>query len=264
MKFKAIMAMDKNGTVGNGFELPWVGDLDTKFDMTHFKETTSNHIVIMGYNTFKSFKRPLRNRLNLVIGRPQEGEKFYSLKDSIEGYSGFNGHLSDYIKGVAEEVEIVPGSDLEAGPNNNSNLVNMTKNGLSTLFNFIPLETIDYRFVYISKDVLLDDVKRNFEFDHLNRNFVAAKDIAVDAYKNSGMNDDSIAKLKKMDLTEAYIIGGATTYERYIDLIDEFIVTRFNKSWDGDIKFNQELLKQFPNQEVLVDDPNGQIIKYSR
>ena len=250
MKFKAIIAMDKNGLVGNGLDLPWKGDASTKFDMVHFKETTTNHIVIMGYNTYKNFKRPLKNRLNLVIGRPEENEQFYSLKNP-DGIS-LPLEESDEISIEIEPVSI----------NDNVNKVDMTQNNLSGLFNFIPLESIDYRFVYIPPKILTDKIENTYTFDHLNRNFEAAKSIAVSAYERSGLNDDSINKIKNMDLSTAYIIGGAKTYERYIDCLDEFIVTELDGTWKGDVFFNKDLLKKFSKSEILQETDSGRIIRY--
>lgn len=69
-KYSVIFAMDKNGTIGKGSGLPWAGDPDTKWDMKHFKETTTGNIVVMGYNTAKGMK-PLKNRINIVIVDPK-------------------------------------------------------------------------------------------------------------------------------------------------------------------------------------------------
>ena len=64
---KMIFAMDKIGRVGNGLDLPWKGDPDTKWDMKHFKDETSGNIVIMGWNTMISMRKPLKNRINIVL-----------------------------------------------------------------------------------------------------------------------------------------------------------------------------------------------------
>lgn len=61
---KGIVAVDAFD--GIGFE----NDLlfKVKEDMTHFKETTTGHIVVMGKNTFESLKsKPLPNRHNIVL-----------------------------------------------------------------------------------------------------------------------------------------------------------------------------------------------------
>lgn len=61
---KLIWAEDQNGIIGNGNELPW----HIKSDLQYFKEMTTNHIVVMGYNTFKSLgEKPLLNRINYVM-----------------------------------------------------------------------------------------------------------------------------------------------------------------------------------------------------
>ena len=62
-----IMAQDKDGLVGLNNDLPWKGDPETKWDMQHFKETTTGYPIVMGYKTFLTFKKPLKNRINFVI-----------------------------------------------------------------------------------------------------------------------------------------------------------------------------------------------------
>jgi dihydrofolate reductase len=65
--FAIIVAMDENHLIGKGNELPW----HYKEDMVYFKETTLNHSVLMGYNTYLSIlpRNPhmLKNRTNLVL-----------------------------------------------------------------------------------------------------------------------------------------------------------------------------------------------------
>jgi len=58
-----IVAMDKNGLIGNKGELPWHISEDLKL----FKENTIGTSVIMGRKTFESFGKPLPNRDNVVI-----------------------------------------------------------------------------------------------------------------------------------------------------------------------------------------------------
>lgn len=40
-------------------------------DLKHFKDLTSGHPIIMGFNTFKSIGRPLPNRVNIVLNFEQ-------------------------------------------------------------------------------------------------------------------------------------------------------------------------------------------------
>lgn len=59
-----VWAESINGGIGHQGKLPW----NNKTDMKHFKEITSNEIVIIGMNTFRSMNsRPLSNRENFVI-----------------------------------------------------------------------------------------------------------------------------------------------------------------------------------------------------
>jgi dihydrofolate reductase len=70
-----IVAVDRNGAIGKDGKLPWHYSADMKF----FKETTTGNAVVMGRNTWLSLKRPLPNRLNIVLSRQSEIEPQESL-----------------------------------------------------------------------------------------------------------------------------------------------------------------------------------------
>jgi dihydrofolate reductase len=65
-----IVAVDKRGAIGKGGKLPWHYSADLKF----FKETTTGHACVMGYKTWLSLKKPLQDRLNIVLSRQSEIE----------------------------------------------------------------------------------------------------------------------------------------------------------------------------------------------
>ena len=65
-----IVAVDRNGAIGKGGKLPWHYSADMKF----FKETTTGNAVVMGHKTWLSLKKPLPNRLNIVLSRTSEIE----------------------------------------------------------------------------------------------------------------------------------------------------------------------------------------------
>ena len=70
MKIIGIVAIAQNYAVGKDGKLPWHYPADLKF----FKETTSNHAIVMGYNTWKSIGKPLPKRLNIVLSRSHNVE----------------------------------------------------------------------------------------------------------------------------------------------------------------------------------------------
>jgi dihydrofolate reductase len=65
-----IIAVDRNGAIGKDGKLPWHYSADMKF----FKATTAGHACVMGYKTWLTLKRPLPNRLNIVLSRKAELE----------------------------------------------------------------------------------------------------------------------------------------------------------------------------------------------
>jgi dihydrofolate reductase len=68
MQTIGIVAVDRNGAIGKGGELPWHYSADMKF----FKETTTGHAIVMGHKTWLTLKNPLPNRLNIVLSRKAE------------------------------------------------------------------------------------------------------------------------------------------------------------------------------------------------
>lgn len=60
-----IVAIARNFAIGKDGRLPWHYPADLKF----FKQTTTGHTVVMGWNTWKSIGKPLPNRLNIILSR---------------------------------------------------------------------------------------------------------------------------------------------------------------------------------------------------
>lgn len=96
MKISVIFACSKNNVIGVDNDLPW----KIKHDLEHFKALTTNKVVIMGSNTWRSFgAKPLPNRENVVItsnSSYKKGDKrefglpshydFPSLREALEFY----------------------------------------------------------------------------------------------------------------------------------------------------------------------------------
>ena len=78
-----LVALSNNNVIGVNNDLPW----KLKTDLAHFKNYTTNKIIIMGRKTFESIGRPLPNRSNFVVSKTInkiEGAKvFKSTEDAI-------------------------------------------------------------------------------------------------------------------------------------------------------------------------------------
>ena len=58
-----VVALSNNSVIGVDNNLPW----NLKTDLLHFKEYTTNKIIIMGRKTYESIGKPLPNRINYVV-----------------------------------------------------------------------------------------------------------------------------------------------------------------------------------------------------
>jgi len=65
MSIIGIVAVDRNGAIGKDGSIPWHYSADMKF----FKQQTTGHACVMGRRTWASLKRPLKDRLNVVLSR---------------------------------------------------------------------------------------------------------------------------------------------------------------------------------------------------
>ena len=84
MAIIGIVAVAKNNAIGKDGKLPWHYPADLKF----FKETTTGHAVVMGFNTWRAIGKPLPNRLNIVLSRSAQLENdanllFLRSKDQV-------------------------------------------------------------------------------------------------------------------------------------------------------------------------------------
>lgn len=94
MKVALIVAMDLERGIGRNNDLMWHLPADMKF----FKETTQNHIVVMGRKNYESIPekyRPLPNRENVVLTRNEGYEAadcnvFHSLDECLSYYKNEN------------------------------------------------------------------------------------------------------------------------------------------------------------------------------
>lgn len=103
---KLIVATERKYGIGYKNQLPWAGKhLE---DLKYFKEQTLNHPVVMGYNTFKSLRRPegLPKRKNIVIT-----SKPMANTDSVlyMSYSAFLAYKEEHDKDI---IWVIGGSRL--------------------------------------------------------------------------------------------------------------------------------------------------------
>ena len=92
--FKIIVGVSKNGVIGNQNSLPW----HSPDDMKHFKETTIDNIVVMGYNTWLSLgKKPLPNRRNIIYNPKLEKEVETLSNDCVMVNSVGQAHFVTYL-----------------------------------------------------------------------------------------------------------------------------------------------------------------------
>lgn len=92
MAIIGIVAIDRAGAIGKEGGLPWHYSADLKF----FREQTTGHACVMGSRTWATLKKPLPNRLNVVLSSRAEvpaQESVLWLRDKLSVLS-----LKDYLK----------------------------------------------------------------------------------------------------------------------------------------------------------------------
>ena len=102
-----VVALSNNNVIGVNNMLPW----NLKRDLQHFKNYTTNKILLMGRKTYESIGRPLPNRINYVISTTLDeidgAEVFKSIDDAIDAA---NKKCDDHIE--YNEIVIIGGGYL--------------------------------------------------------------------------------------------------------------------------------------------------------
>ena len=75
-----VVALSNNNVIGVDNNLPW----NLKTDLSHFKEYTTNKVIVMGRKTYESIGKPLPNRLNYVVSQTINHIEGAFVFDSIE------------------------------------------------------------------------------------------------------------------------------------------------------------------------------------
>jgi dihydrofolate reductase len=79
-----VVALSNNNVIGVDNDLPW----NLRTDLNHFKEYTTNKIIVMGRKTYESIGRPLPNRINYIVSntiKDLDGASiFESTEDALE------------------------------------------------------------------------------------------------------------------------------------------------------------------------------------
>lgn len=99
---KIILAVDQNWGIGKDNEMLF----HLKKDLNHFKDLTTENIVIMGRSTYESIGKALANRDNVVLTRNRD----YKLNDALVFHNVDD--LLAFIKGKKEEVFVIGGSQI--------------------------------------------------------------------------------------------------------------------------------------------------------
>ena len=78
-----VVALSNNNVIGVNNSLPW----NLKTDLAHFKNYTSNKIIVMGRKTYEYIGRTLQNRINLIVSNTIKeingAELFKNTEDAI-------------------------------------------------------------------------------------------------------------------------------------------------------------------------------------
>lgn len=98
-----IVAASENNIIGIGNALPWRLPNDFKY----FKNRTWGLPIIMGRNTFESFKKPLAGRRNIVLTRKAD----WSAEGAVIVHT-MDDALTKAIETEAREIFIIGGGEI--------------------------------------------------------------------------------------------------------------------------------------------------------
>jgi len=156
MKISLIAAVAENNAIGKNNELLWHLPADFK----HFKNTTSNHYILMGRKTFESFPKPLPNRVHLIITRQKE----YSVPENCFVFSSIKEALQFAKNQNQEVVYVIGGGEIYNQTIEEANELIITHVNASFLDADAFFPEIRKEWEKVSEDFHKSDEKNVFDF----------------------------------------------------------------------------------------------------
>ena len=101
LTLKLIAAIGKNRELGKDNDLIW----HLKEDLKFFKEETTGHKIVMGYNTFLSLPKLLPNRVHIILTHHKIDNK------EVLVFSDF-AKLLEYLQTLDETVYVIGGASI--------------------------------------------------------------------------------------------------------------------------------------------------------
>lgn len=103
-----IWAEDEVGKIGYQGRLPW----HLPADLKHFKELTSNHIIVMGRKTFDSFPGLLPKRKHIILSTNPILQRKYQDNSRVKVFSQIE-QLKNWLKDrTGETIDIIGGAEV--------------------------------------------------------------------------------------------------------------------------------------------------------
>jgi dihydrofolate reductase len=155
-----VVAVARNGVIGNGNQLPW----HLPADLKRFKALTLGKPMIMGRKTYESIGRPLPGRTNIVVSRQHDL--------SIEGCI-VAGSLPDAIRlaGAAPEITLIGGAELFSQALATTEVIHLTRVHADVpgdVF-FPPLSSLEWHETLVARHEADDRHAYAFSFLELTR-----------------------------------------------------------------------------------------------
>lgn len=106
MIISLIVAIAQNGVIGKSTgEMSW----HVSEEFQHFKNTTKGHPVIMGRKTFETLRKPLKDRLNIVLTKNPEYKVSF---DDVLIFSSLQEAINFCKEKNVEKVFIIGGAKI--------------------------------------------------------------------------------------------------------------------------------------------------------
>lgn len=148
-----IAAIDSKNGLADEEGIPWQGKIPG--DVRYFRKMTLNKNVLMGYNTYIEFKKPLPERSNYVATKNLQKLKpgFTAVKDARK-----------FLEKTREDIWVIGGAGLFADIFDLADQIYLTRvEGNYKCTKFFPLLENDFKLTDTADPIIENGVKYKFE-----------------------------------------------------------------------------------------------------